>query len=158
MLEQSQTTSRFPSASLLCSWWLLFTFWSMKSHWSNFWSEVLTQANMQKTVIVRCSPDVSEEHTSPSTCLAYSTSVTSVKLPLWLVLSSFLAHCSILNIVPCSPGTAQRHRNKEHSLLGKTFFITQLTVQRLHKQSLSHWNNWSTTMNGVFYAVRAEIL
>jgi hypothetical protein len=33
-----------------------------------------------------------------------------------------------------------------------------VTEQRLHTQTCSHGNDLSTKMNGVFYAVRAEML
>jgi hypothetical protein len=51
--------------------------------------------------------------------------------------------------------------SKQHSQLGKILnkqVYAAVTGYRLRKQTRSHGNEWSTTVNGVLYAVRAEML
>jgi hypothetical protein len=42
-------------------------------------------------------------------------------------------------------------------ILNKQIYAA-ITEKHLHKQTCSHGNNWSMTMNGVFNVVRAEML
>jgi hypothetical protein len=58
--------------------------------------------------------------------------------------------------------TTSNPKTKQHSRLGNTFLISNYTQplvgNAFAKKTLSHGNDWNTTTNGVFYALRVKML